>query len=122
MSSTDHPIAIAPFKGLVRVTIDNETVVETREALALSEADYPVVYYVPKSAIRSGLLGRSDHTSHCPYKGDAAYFHLRRPGGTLAENAVQTYREPLPGVTAIAGYLAFWAERVSGLAVRAIAD
>jgi uncharacterized protein (DUF427 family) len=56
-------------------------------------------------------LERSDHTSHCPFKGEASYYHLRTEDETI-EYAVWSYENPLEGVKQIAGYLAFHASRV----------
>jgi uncharacterized protein (DUF427 family) len=56
-------------------------------------------------------LEPSTHTTHCPYKGDASYFHLKTEDG-IVENAVWTYEEPFPAVAAIKGYLSFYTSRV----------
>jgi uncharacterized protein (DUF427 family) len=56
-------------------------------------------------------LERSTHSSHCPFKGDASYFHLRTEDG-LIENAVWSYETPLESAMKIKGYLAFYASRV----------
>jgi uncharacterized protein (DUF427 family) len=57
------------------------------------------------------LLVRSAHASHCPYKGDAAYYSLRVDGRT-AENAVWTYEKPYPAMAPIKDHLAFYPDRV----------
>ena len=54
---------------------------------------------------------RTSQSSHCPYKGDAAYYSLRVDGRT-AENAVWTYETPYPAVAQIKEYLAFYPNRV----------
>jgi uncharacterized protein (DUF427 family) len=51
------------------------------------------------------------HASHCPYKGDAGYFTITANGRT-AENAVWSYEQPFPAMAHIAGYLAFYPNRV----------
>jgi uncharacterized protein (DUF427 family) len=53
------------------------------------------------------LLKRSDHSTHCPYKGDASYFHIATPDAT-SENAVWTYEAPFEAVSAIKDYVAFY--------------
>ena len=60
------------------------------------------------------LLTRTQHTSHCPYKGDASYYSIS-VDGRVAENAIWTYEQPFPGVTQIAGYMAFYPNRVDAI-------
>jgi uncharacterized protein (DUF427 family) len=60
------------------------------------------------------LFERTAHASHCPFKGDAAYYSLKVDGRT-AENAVWTYETPYPAVAEIDGRLAFYPERVDAI-------
>jgi uncharacterized protein (DUF427 family) len=56
-------------------------------------------------------LARTQHATHCPYKGDAAYYTLVANGRT-SENAVWTYEAPYPAVAEIKDRLAFYPSRV----------
>ena len=56
-------------------------------------------------------FSRSERQTHCPYKGDAAYYTILMDG-RFAENAVWTYEDPHESVEVIKGYLAFYEERV----------
>jgi uncharacterized protein (DUF427 family) len=114
----DHPIRIEPNPGRVRVRLNGRTVVDTTRALTLFEASYPGVHYVPRDDADMALLTRTAHKTHCPYKGDAAYYTVTADGRS-AENAVWTYEQPLPGVAAIAGYLAFYPNKVEIIAEKA---
>ena len=107
----DHPIRIEPNPGRVRVRLNGRTVVDTTRALTLFEASYPGVQYVPREDADMSLLTRTAHKTHCPYKGDAAYYSVTANGRT-AENAVWTYEQPFPGVAEISGYLAFYPNKV----------
>lgn len=80
---------------------------ESRNALELSEGALAPVIYFPRDDVAMAFLDASDHSTHCPHKGDASYFHLVNKSGTL-ENAVWSYEAPLPSVAEIAGYLAFY--------------
>ena len=64
-------------------------------------------YDFPIEDVRMELLEDSDHTTHCPYKGDASYWS-GGPGDRVAENAVWSYPEPIDSAPPIAGYLAFY--------------
>jgi uncharacterized protein (DUF427 family) len=107
----DHPITITFNPKRVRVLYEGHEIADTSAALTLQESTYPAVQYVPRADVAMEFLTRTDHSSHCPYKGDASYFTLVRDG-TIAENAVWTYENPYPAMTQIKDYLAFYPNRV----------
>jgi len=106
-----HRIDISVNRHRVRVIHQGVTVADTQAALTLAEAGLPEVFYFPRGDVNMARLERSSHTSQCPFKGDASYFHLRTEDG-LVENAVWCYENPFDGVRQIKGYLAFYASRV----------
>ena len=106
-----HHIDITLNNHRVRVIHHGVTMADTQAALTLAETGLPEVFYFPRGDVNMARLERSDHTSHCPFKGDASYFHLRTEDG-LVENAVWCYENPFDGVQRIKGYLAFYASRV----------
>ncbi|WP_246174154.1 DUF427 domain-containing protein [Paraburkholderia hayleyella] len=95
----------------VRVIQHGVTVADSIAALTLAEAGLPEVIYFSRTGVNLARLERSSYTSHCPYKGDAAYFHLPTEEGRI-ENAIWCYDRPLAGVNAIKEYRAFYAARV----------
>ena len=106
-----HPITVEPAAARITVTAGGTPVADTAAALALQEAKYPTVYYIPLADVRSDVLKPSDHTTYCPFKGDASYYSIATADGELTD-AVWYYREPYPAVAAIAGHVAFYANRV----------
>ncbi|MGE3988055.1 DUF427 domain-containing protein [Pseudorhodoplanes sp.] len=106
-----HPISIEPATHRVRVTHGGRVIADSRRALALQEASYPVVHYIPREDVDISALSRSDHATHCPHKGDASYFSIETDGHSSA-NAIWTYEAPFPAVARIAGHLAFYPQRV----------
>src|SRR5262249_6757905 len=110
----DHPITIAPADGRIRVTFAGHVVALSDAALVLAEASYAPVYYLPPEHVDFAVLERTDHKTRCPYKGEASYYSIRTAGRT-AQNAVWSYERPLPSVAAIAGYLAFYPDRVDNM-------
>jgi uncharacterized protein (DUF427 family) len=107
----DHPIELQPNASRVVVTVGGKVIADTRAALTLSEAAYPPVQYIPRRDVDMAALSRSDHTSWCPYKGEASYFSIPAGGGRSA-NAVWTYETPFPAMAAIKDYVAFYPDRV----------
>ncbi|MBE7439870.1 MAG: DUF427 domain-containing protein [Spirochaetales bacterium] len=64
-------------------------------------------HYFPASAVKPDFLQASEHHTHCPWKGDASYYHLRVKGKTN-ENAAWYYKDPFPKARHIEGRIAFW--------------
>jgi uncharacterized protein (DUF427 family) len=108
----NHPITISPSRNRVRVRFGGEVIADTSDALDLKESTYPVVHYIPRSAVEMNRLVKTDHSTHCPYQGDASYFSILAKDGTRIENAVWSYETPFPAVKEIAGYLAFYPNKV----------
>jgi uncharacterized protein (DUF427 family) len=107
----DHPITIARSGKRVRVTFGGKTIADSTNALVLNEAGYKPVFYIPRADAAIEALTRTEHASHCPYKGDASYFSIEADG-KRAENAVWSYEQPFPAMAEIAGHLAFYPHRV----------
>ncbi|MFM0207479.1 DUF427 domain-containing protein [Paraburkholderia sediminicola] len=106
-----HTIAISGNHHRVRVIHGGVTMADTTSGLTLTETGLADVFYFPRGDVNMARLERSTHTSHCPFKGEASYFHLRTEDG-LVENAVWSYETPLEPAVRIKGYLAFYASRV----------
>jgi uncharacterized protein (DUF427 family) len=110
----DHPITITHNRNRVRVTFAGRVIADTTHALTLKEASYKPVQYIPRADIDMNLLARTDHQTHCPYKGDASYFTIEADG-RKAENAVWSYEQPFPAMAEIREYLAFYPNRVDAI-------
>ena len=107
----DHPITITPAAKRWRALFKGHVIADSADALVLKEADYPERIYFPRDDVSMEYMGRTSHTTHCPYKGDASYYTLNMDG-SLLENAVWTYERPYPAMSAIAGRLAFYPDEV----------
>jgi uncharacterized protein (DUF427 family) len=108
----DHPISIEPSDQRFVVRASGHLVADSVATLTLSEAAYPPVQYFPMADVEQGLLRTSSTSTYCPYKGDASYYSIAGPDGDV-EDAIWTYVDPYPAVRAIAGYVAFYPDRVS---------
>lgn len=104
-------IQFIPSPKRVRAFIGGETIVDSRHAMLLRERGHPPVYYFPKEDVRMDLLVATDHHTTCPYKGQAAYWSIRIDN-TEIENAVWSYPDPNSEALDIAGYLAFYWNKV----------
>jgi len=103
----DHPITIDPAETRWRVAFQGHVIADSAAALILRESTYRPVVYFPREDVDMAFLARTERSTHCPYKGDAAYYSLMIDGH-LAESAVWTYEEPFPAMEQIRGRLAFY--------------
>lgn len=107
----DHPITLEPAKRRWRAFFAGHVIADTNDALIVQEANYPPVVYFPREDVAMEYLSRTDRSTHCPYKGDAAYYTILMDG-QFAENAVWTYEQPYGAVGAIGERLAFYTDQV----------
>lgn len=108
----DHPITVEPSPDRVTVRLGDLVVAHTERALELREASYPVVFYIPLDDVETEALRPSAQHTYCPYKGEASYYDLVAAGHELP-GAVWYYPEPYPSVSAIAGHVAFYPDKVT---------
>jgi uncharacterized protein (DUF427 family) len=107
----DHPITLEPAENRWRAKFAGHVIADSNDALILREADYPPRVYFPRADVSMEFMSRTDRSTHCPYKGDAAYYTVLMDG-QFAENAVWTYETPYPAMEAIAGLLAFYPDKI----------
>ena len=101
-------ITIRKADGTWTVRAGGAVLVESRAALELTEGDYPSVIYFPRDDIAMAFLDETDHSTHCPKKGDATYFSIVTKSTTL-DNAAWSYENPIDGADRIKDHIAFYA-------------
>lgn len=110
----DHPITIEHNPHRVVVKVAGHVIADSRKALALKEANYPAVQYIPREDVDMTQLARTDHATYCPYKGECSYYSIAA-GGERATNAVWSYEHPYEAVAQIKDHLAFYSTRVDAI-------
>jgi uncharacterized protein (DUF427 family) len=108
----DHPITVKDTGTRVVARVGDRVVADTTRALTLQESNYPAVQYIPLEDVDQSLLADSETQTYCPYKGDASYYTIALPDGAVLTDAVWSYHEPYAAVSPIAGYVAFYPDRV----------
>ena len=91
----------------IRVVHGGQELAKTTRALVVRETAHISVYYFPQADVRMDLLTRTDHSTHCPFKGDAAYWTIKS-GDQVAENAVWGYLDPFDEVLGLKDHVAFY--------------
>lgn len=110
-----HRILVQDHPRRLRIRFGGRTIVDTVGARLLHESNLLPVPYVPLADVDPEVLERTDHTTHCPFKGDASYWSVR-VGDRVAENAAWAYEDQAGRsedyVGGIDGYAAFYLDRM----------
>ena len=106
-----HRLLLHPFPRRVRARFAGEVVLDSTRGALLHESNILPRLYVPLEDVRADLLERTDHTTHCPFKGDASYWSVR-VGDRVAENAVWTYESPIAEASWLHGLVSVYPERM----------
>jgi uncharacterized protein (DUF427 family) len=103
----DHVLFFEDSPRRVRVMFGGQTVADSKRVKLMHEKGLLPLYYFPEEDVRMDLLEEGEHTTHCPFKGDASYWSVR-VGDKVAENAVWGYPDPIDSAPQLGGYLAFY--------------
>lgn len=87
-------MATATFNGTVIAQSDDIEMVEGNA-------------YFPVESLDKQYVRHADHSTHCPWKGDASYWDIE-VGGELAANAAWYYPTAKKGAEAVANRAAFY--------------
>lgn len=100
-------ITIRKAEGTWVVRAGGAVLGESQNALELTEGALAPVIYFPREDIAMAFLDATDHSTHCPHKGDASYFSIVTKSTTL-ENAAWSYETPHEPVARIKDHLGFY--------------
>jgi uncharacterized protein (DUF427 family) len=109
--TAEHPITIDPTGKHVVVRVNGDIVADTYRALQLQESTYAAVQYIPLEDVVQDRLTRTDTSTYCPYKGEAAYYSVTTAAGDTVDDVIWFYDQPYPAVAAIAGHVAFYPDK-----------
>lgn len=105
-----HRVTTEPAAHRVRVTAGEQVIADSVRAIVLHETDHADRYYLPRDDVDWSLLQTTESRTHCPVKGDADdYWALKTEPGT---DVAWSYPAPFDYLQSIAGYVAFYPERV----------
>jgi len=110
-STSPWPVHTEPNHRRLRVLVGGQVIADTIASVYVFEVDHLPVYYFPKSDVRWEYLEHTEHTTHCPRKGDAEYWSIV-VGDRRIENAVWSYPVPIDGAPDLSQYVAFYWHRV----------
>ncbi|WP_432474281.1 DUF427 domain-containing protein [Amphritea sp. HPY] len=101
-----YQVSFEPSKSRIRVEFNGRTIADSQSVMILLETGLPAIYYFPRDDIYMEHLTRTDHRTHCPFKGNANYWTVNVAGKRL-ENAAWSYEDPQDEAEAVRNYIAF---------------
>ena len=104
----DYRVDVLARRNRVTASLDGAVLAESAACLLVDEQDHGVVFYFPRDDVHLERLVATDTTTRCPYKGNASYWRAADGERDIA----WTYEDPYAEVTRIAGYVAFYQDRV----------
>ena len=105
-------ITVEPYCGSVVVRAGDTVVASSTKTKVLTEAPYPQVFYIPFEDIDFSQLGKTERSTHCPYKGDASYWSVLL-AAEAGKDAMWAYERPFDEMTEIRNHGAFYASKVT---------
>lgn len=109
-----YEIRYEPCPKRLRVEFNGAFIADSSRAIILHETRVPPMHYFPAADVRLDCLERTQHQTHCPFKGNASYWSLN-VAGKVAENAVWSYEDPYRDAEPIRGYLSFYRNKIAAL-------
>jgi uncharacterized protein (DUF427 family) len=121
VSRPDHRVDLLAESRRVKVVFGGVTIADSGAALRVEETGHGPVYYVPGKDVRLDLMRPTEQHTRCPFKGEASYWTIELPADAgsarRSENAVWAYPSPYDEVSRLAGYHAFYPNRVDSITV-----
>lgn len=104
-----RPPAIVRTPRRVEIRAGSTALAQSERALRVLETASPPTWYVPADDVDWKRFVRTEDSSWCEWKGEAAYWALAEAPETVV---AWTYEEPLPAFEAIRGHLCAYPARV----------
>ncbi|MEQ8230742.1 MAG: DUF427 domain-containing protein [Gammaproteobacteria bacterium] len=104
-----HFMRVTPCERLVVATLAGRELARTRRATRVKEVGYDIydpVLYFPREDVDMTSLQQNARTTHCPLKGDTAYFDASIDG-ELLENVAWSYVEVIEAAAPLRDLVAF---------------
>ena len=106
-----HRVDTRESSDEVVVRVHGTEVARSTAPVKLFETGLPPRWYLPRAHVDAAVLRPSTTSTHCPYKGTAAYHSVVVDGGTVAD-AAWSYPAPLAEALQVANLLCFLGDGV----------
>jgi uncharacterized protein (DUF427 family) len=105
----DYRVDLLARRNGFEARAGDAVIASSERCLVVDEQDHGLVVYFPRDDVDMARLEPIDLVTRCPYKGFATHWQLA--GGD--EPAAWSYEDPFVEVARLAGYVAFYQQRVT---------
>jgi uncharacterized protein (DUF427 family) len=110
-SYPNHRVTVTPSARRVCVLVGDTVIADSSSTLEVDESRHDRVWYVPPEDVDEQRLRPTTTATYCPFKGHASYWSIDS-GGLTVTDAVWAYLTPYDECSRLAGYYAFYPDRV----------
>jgi uncharacterized protein (DUF427 family) len=107
----EHRVTLTPSDQRVRVLAGGTVIADSRGAIRVEESRHDRVWYLPPDDVDERRLQPTTTQTYCPFKGHASYWAIDAGDHTIPD-AAWSYLAPYDECGALAGYYAFYPDRV----------
>ncbi len=106
-----RPPKLDPTNDHVVVAVGDVTIADSTRTIRVLETSQPPAFYIPRDDVDLDLLQPALGRSFCEWKGEASYFDVVTDVRRI-DQSCWTYETPDDRFADIAGYLAFYAQKL----------
>jgi uncharacterized protein (DUF427 family) len=107
-----RPPALLADRRRVIVRFGRHVIADSTRTMRVVETASPPTFYLPPEDVLPGVLETAQGSSHCEWKGNAAYWSVAVPGEPVLRAAAWSYPAPTPAFAAIACWISFYPARL----------
>ncbi|HVT77667.1 MAG TPA: DUF427 domain-containing protein [Acidimicrobiales bacterium] len=109
VSRPDYRVDVLARRNRFEVHAGDTRLAASERCLVVDEQDHGLVVYFPRPDVHMDALVPHELVTRCPYKGFATHWSVAGGGDPVA----WSYEDPYTEMARIAGYVAFYQQRVS---------
>jgi len=106
----DYRVEISSTDDHVRILDGDVCLADSRRPLKVTESRHHPVWYLPMADVDASLIEATDHSTYCPFKGQASYWSVRGAGARL-ENSIWSYESPYRECEPLGEHVGFYMDR-----------
>ncbi|MEH6403569.1 MAG: DUF427 domain-containing protein [Sneathiella sp.] len=106
----DHFVEIGLSKSSFELEFNGTVIASSSSVLKMTEKAHDDRYYFPKDHIDMTCLTATDHSTYCPFKGQAQYWTIN-VGDDALVNGVWGYAEPYEECLELVDHVCFYLEK-----------
>ncbi|MAN62951.1 MAG: hypothetical protein CMI60_13510 [Parvibaculum sp.] len=108
-TSFQKPLAFVAADQRIAVFLDGAPIAESTDVIIVHEKGHKPMLYFPRGDVAMDRASPMAQTTHCPRKGDAAYFEF---AGSDGRAVAWSYEDPIPQATVLKDYVAFYPDNL----------